>query len=641
MKNLTALLIGAGLAGNLFFNSCKYEKSQTEQIEKQKTSPEDTLLKTAGNFYLQGEYDLAKENYSKFLEIKKTKNDSLGIAKGFQGLGLISKVQGNYDEAVKYRLDALKIYENLKDSFRIAQISNDLGMIFDKQNKNKEALEYYNKSLEIKKALNDSLGISQTLNNLAIIFEKQNNNEKALKYYFNSLEIAHKIKNKKQEANCYNNIAVLYDKKEELDRAFEYYQKSLIINKEIENKNSLAFNLKNIGDIYRKKENYFQALKNLNSSLEIAQEINAPDLLKDIYQTFSETYEAKGDISMAFKYFKRYSLTKDFLLNSESLKQVAELETKYQSEKKEQENKLLRKDNEIQETKNEKQKWGLWGLAGILGLSGALAYSFYKGRKIIKEKNENITASIRYASLIQKAILPENEKIKRLLPESFIFYKPKDIVSGDFYWLNEKDNKVFFSASDCTGHGVPGAFMHMTLNTLLNEAVNQKNILKPNEIFNDVRKNIISSLKSTSEIGERKDGMDSILCAWDKSQNTLEFACANNPLYLIRNNELIEFKGDRMPVGYSDNLDSFTLKNVELEKNDLIYLSSDGYQDQFGGPQGKKFMRKNLKELLLEINKKPMQEQKEILEDKIKNWKGALDQCDDLLVIGVKFCGRE
>lgn len=642
-KTLANLLVGAGLVSNLLFNSCDYEKSQIKQTKKIEVSQEDSLLKTGAKNYMAGNYESAKENYLKFLEIKKTKNDSLGIAKGFHGLGVISKAQGDYNKAIEHDLNALKIYENLKDSFRTAQTSENLGMVFDSQGKYEKAFEYYNKSLEIRKALKDSLGISKTLINIANIFEEQNNNEKALKYYFKSLEIAKKIKDKNQEANCYNNLAVLYNKKEDLDKAFEYYQKSLNINQELENKSSEALNLKNIADIYRINGNYFQALKNLNSSLNIAQEINAPDLLKDIYQTFSETYEDKGDIPEAYKYFKKYSLIKDFLLNAESLKQSAELATKYETEKKELENEKLKKENELKEAKNEKQKYGLLGLAGILGLSGVLAYSFYRGRQkqkkskeIIQEKNENITASIRYAGNIQRATLPEDEEIKRLLPESFIFYAPKDIVSGDFYWTAEKNNKVYFSACDCTGHGVPGAFMHMTLNTLLNEAVAQKNILKPNEIFNNVRGNIIKSLKSKGGFGEQKDGMDSVLCAWDKSQNTLEFACANNPLYLIRKNELIEYKADRMCVGYSEISKDFSFNKIDLQKNDLIYIFSDGYQDQFGGPLGKRFMRKPLKNLLLSINEKPMQEQKEILEDKIKNWKGNLEQCDDLLVIGVK-----
>src|SRR3989344_9366806 len=542
-KSLANILIGAGLVGNLLFNSsCNYEKPQTKTTQKT-SSPEDTLLKKGANFYYKGDYNSAKKIYSEFLEIKTQKNDSLGIAKGFNNLGLIFNVQGNYNEAIKYTLNALNIYENLKDSFRIGQTSSTLGIIFSSQKKYEKALEYYNKSFNIQKKFNDSLGISQTLNNLGSIFDEQKN-KKAIEYYFSSLEIANKIKDKNQEANCYNNIAVVYRKENNLEKAFEYYQKSLIINKELENKESLATNFINIGDIYIQKKNFLLALENIKKADTLAKEINSLDLSKDIYLNFSEIYELKGDLDSALKYHKKFSETKDSLLNSESLKQVAELETKYQTEKKELENTALKKDNQIVEEKNKKQQWGLFGLAAFLGLGGVFSYSMYKSRKkikkskkIIEEKNKEITDSINYAKNIQNAILPNELETKKLLGEHFIFYKPKDIVSGDFYWTAEKSDKAYFAACDCTGHGIPGAFMSVLNSRLLNNAIEEKQIEKPNEILNYVRTEIINSLKSKGKSGEQKDGMDAILCAWDKKTNTLEFACANNPLYLIRNNE--------------------------------------------------------------------------------------------------------
>src|SRR3989344_5021495 len=463
-KSLANILIGAGLVGNLLFNSsCNYEKPQTKTTQKT-SSPEDTLLKKGANFYYKGDYNSAKKIYSEFLEIKTQKNDSLGIAKGFNNLGLIFNVQGNYNEAIKYTLNALNIYENLKDSFRIGQTSSTLGIIFSSQKKYEKALEYYNKSFNIQKKFNDSLGISQTLNNLGSIFDE--------------------------------------------------------------------------------KKNFLSALENLKKADTLAKEINSLDLSKDIYLNFSEIYELKGEPDSALKYHKKFSQAKDSLLNSESLKQVAELETKYQTEKKELENTALKKDNQIVEEKNKKQQWGLFGLAACLGLGGIFSYSMYKSRKkikkskkIIEEKNKEITDSINYAKNIQNAILPNELETKKLLGEHFIFYKPKDIVSGDFYWTAEKSDKAYFAACDCTGHGIPGAFMSVLNSRLLNNAIEEKQIEKPNEILNYVRTEIINSLKSKGKSGEQKDGMDAILCAWDKKTNTLEFACANNPLYLIRNNE--------------------------------------------------------------------------------------------------------
>jgi len=645
-KTLAGILLGA----NLIFNSCEnYEKPQTNKIiEKQ--FPEDTLTNKAIEHYSKGEYELAKKDFQKYLEIKTQKNDSSGIARGLNNLALVLEVQGNYEKASENYTNALKIYENLQDSFKISKAYNNLGIVFDKQGKDDKSLEYFDKSLDIKKALNDSLGVSLVLNNIGTIFDKQNKNEMALIHYFNSLKIAEKINNEAQKADCYNNIANIYRKEDNLGKALEYFQKSEKINKNVGDKRNLAINLLSIGEIYLKNKDPSQALLHLNKSLSLAQEINSPELLKDIYKIFSETHEDQNKPDSALKYFKLFSEIKDTLFNEQGSKQINELMTIYETEKKEADNEMLRKDNQIIEEKNEKQQWGLLGLGAFLGLSGLLAYSFYRGRKkekqakeIIQEKNKNITDSIKYASEIQQSFLPEKKTIEKLLPDSFILYKPKDIVSGDFYWLAEKNNKTYFAACDCTGHGVPGALMNALNNSLLNEALNVKQIEKPNEIFDYVREGIIQSLKSSSEAGEHKDGMDAVLCSWDKQKNTLEFACAKNPLYLIRDNELKEFKEDKMPVGYQEDSKPFSYNKIELKKNDLIYIFSDGYSDQFGGNvsnkdfgEGKKFMKKNLKKLLLSIQKEPMEKQKEILEEKIENWKGTLEQADDLLVMGIK-----
>ena len=648
-KTLAGILLGA----NLIFNSCEnYEKPQTKTTQKTQESPEDTLLKTAGNFYYSGDYELAKKTYSNFLEIKTQKNDSLGIAKAFQNIGMVFEAQGNYNKVSEYYINSLKIYENLKDSSRISNIYRGLGSLFYAQKKYEKALEYFDKSLYIKKVLNDSLGVSQVLNNIGAIFDEQNKNEMALINYFNSLKIANKIKNKSQESLCLNNIAAAYRKKKDLYEAFKYYYKAIEINKELENKEGLATNFINISDLYLEKENYPKALENLKKADTLSKEIGNPSLSKDIYETFSQIYEAKKDYKKSLEYHVLFSQIKDTLINEKSLKQVAELSTIYETEKKEQENNLLKKDNQIIEEKSQKQKWGLLGLAGIVTLlagGGALLYKsrkkIHKAKKIIEEKNKEITDSMNYARNIQRAILPSELEAKKHLEEHFIFYKPKDVISGDFYWIAEKNNKTYFAACDCTGHGVPGAFISVLNSGLLNNAVNEKQIEKPNEIFNYVRNEIINSLKSKGESGEQKDGMDAVLCSWDKKTNTLEFACANNPLFLVRDNKINDFKEDRMPVGYQDELKQFKNNAIELKKNDVIYIFSDGYQSQFGGPQGKKFMKKNLRELLLSISQKPMDEQKEILNKTINDWmayinpedKKTYEQTDDLCVIGLRI----
>lgn len=259
-------------------------------------------------------------------------------------------------------------------------------------------------------------------------------------------------------------------------------------------------------------------------------------------------------------------------------------------------------------------------------------------RDQIALQNKEITSSIMYAKRIQSAVLPSKDLIERLLPQHFILFKPRDIVSGDFYWITEKDDKVILVASDCTGHGVPGAFMSMLGVSLLNEIINNVQELSACEILNQLRSNVKKTLSQKGRQDETKDGMDLVLCIFDFGRQTVQFAGAYNPLWLIRDNELIVFKGDKMPIGiYVGAEKPFTCQDIEIKKNDIIYLLSDGYADQFGGPDEKKFKSGNLKELLLAIHKKPLSQQKEMLDKTIEDWKGDLQQIDDIMIMGLKI----
>jgi len=262
-----------------------------------------------------------------------------------------------------------------------------------------------------------------------------------------------------------------------------------------------------------------------------------------------------------------------------------------------------------------------------------------KKRDEILEQKEDITSSINYAQRIQKAILPLHDHFGKAFSDHFILFKPRDIVSGDYYWIAEDDEKIYFTAADCTGHGVPGAFMSMLGISSLNEIMSsQKNNITADKILNLLREKIKYSLHQTGKEGENKDGMDMALCILHKKKNLLEYAGAYNPLILVRDGELKEYKADRMPVGiYHIERDSFTKHEVKVKKGDIIYIFSDGYADQFGGPAQSKFKTGNLKKLLLEISGKPMKEQKQILDDRFNKWKGNLDQLDDIIIIGVKF----
>jgi len=256
----------------------------------------------------------------------------------------------------------------------------------------------------------------------------------------------------------------------------------------------------------------------------------------------------------------------------------------------------------------------------------------------IQDRNDRINNSIKYARRIQNAVMPSDKYMKDILPEYFIFNKPRDIVSGDFYWTELKDNQLIVVAADSTGHGVPGAFMSMLGVSMLNEIVNKEGRQGASEILNQLRVKIKLSLNQTGERNEQKDGFDMALCVIDLENRKMDFAGAYNPLYLMRNNELVEIKADKMPVGiHIKEKESFTTHKAELEPNDIIYIFSDGYTDQFGGEYNQKFSKKSFKKLLIKIHQEPLKNQEQILSDKFDEWKGDLDQLDDVLVFGIKI----
>jgi len=254
-------------------------------------------------------------------------------------------------------------------------------------------------------------------------------------------------------------------------------------------------------------------------------------------------------------------------------------------------------------------------------------------KEIIEEQQKEMVDSINYAKLIQYALLANKKLLQDNLPEHFVLFKPKDIVSGDFYWATKKENAFYLAVCDSTGHGVPGAFMSLLNISFLNEAITEKNISAPNEILNYVRKQLIEKTDG------RNDGMDAVLLKLENINNEIkiQYAAANNEPLLIRNNKVIPLPKDKMPVGKGEKTDSFTLQTMDIEKGDLLYFFTDGYVDQFGGHKGKKFKYKQLEELLLTHHDKSLTEQKEILNTSFSNWKGNLEQVDDILFIGIRI----
>lgn len=280
----------------------------------------------------------------------------------------------------------------------------------------------------------------------------------------------------------------------------------------------------------------------------------------------------------------------------------------------------------------------------LLSVLLLIIYRFNKEKKrtygLLKEKNKKITDSINYASRIQESILPSDAEIKKQLPQSFIYFQPRDIVSGDFYWLSTIKEKTIVACVDCTGHGVPGAFMSLIGNTLLNEIVNEKEIIKASSVLKHLHLGILKALHQNSDRAQSRDGMEMSLCVIDSKTNTIEYAGAMNPLYVVKDNVVSVIKPDIKAIG-GDSIQNaeveFTDQIITIQKNTSVYMCTDGYMDQFGGPENKKFNIPNFKKLLLDLQSVEMSRQKSIIEQTIQKWRGESRQVDDMLVIGIRF----
>jgi serine phosphatase RsbU (regulator of sigma subunit) len=436
------------------------------------------------------------------------------------------------------------------------------------------------------------------------------------------------------------------------DLAVEYYLKGRDISEKAGNKMALVSTDYNLGIIYLEKGDFKNAVEYSQSALKLAKEINSKEEIKNSYEGLVKVYTKMKQFDKALEYQTLYINMKDSLLNETNSKQLNELQTQYDTEKKQKEIELLTKDQEVKNERIARQNIITYTIVAGLVLVLILTFISFKRyrekkkanieithqKEIIELKNKEILDSIHYAKRIQRALLASDKLLNSNLPEHFVLYKPKDIVSGDFYWAQQATNNRFLLATcDCTGHGVPGAFMSLLNISKLNETVIERRVTQPDLIFNNVREEIIHALNHDGSTNDAKDGMDAILCSFDFKNMKMELVAANNPVIIIRNNELIEIKPDKFPVGlHQGELKPFTLKSFDLQKGDVIYTFTDGYPDQFGGPNAKKLMSKNFKEILLKGHMNDMLAQKENLNSIFENWRGELEQLDDVLVIGVR-----
>ncbi|HHJ11302.1 MAG TPA: tetratricopeptide repeat protein [Bacteroidetes bacterium] len=630
-----------------------YNKSlELKKILEDKQGIANTLNNIGEIHKFRGEYPEAIRNYRESYTLKKELGDKKWMANTLNNLGEIFSIWGDYQEALKYYLEASTLWSNLNNLQGMAGAYHNIAGIYESLNNYSQAEKYYLEALRIQEKLGDKSHLAATLRELGNVFIVQGKYEAADTNFSRSLLIEQELNNVPGVAATLENMGELYFKQNLLDSALRFFDKTLSLYRQTEDMRGMASCYSRIGETYWKKGEEKKAEGNYFKSLVIARDLNILRLIQNDYLGLARIYQQQKDYKKALDYFFKYLEIKDTLMNVQIHQQIAELETKYQTRQKEKElllkdEQLRRKDLEI-EKQNLQRNVILAGLVFVL-LIAVLIFRNYRQKKKANEilrrqkeeielKNKEITDSIRYARYIQRAFMPHEKYVHEIFRDIFIFFRPKDIVSGDFYWIGKSGRYAYVAAVDATGHGVPGAFLSLLGYNLLNMILKENPEIKPNEIMDELNKGFSERMFKEYQKRALRDSMDLALCRINMEKGILNYSGAYNPLWIARNEEMIVIKGDKFPIGsYLENPKTqYADHEVMLEENDVIYLFSDGYADQFGGPNGKKFKYTRMKELLLKISKEDLKKQKDILEQTMEEWMGVQEQVDDMLIIGFK-----
>lgn len=602
---------------------------------------------------LEKAFEFGKEANTIALQL----NDKRITCKVLNGMGNLYLLKQDLGAASKQYYTSLKIGEELKDDTVIAKCYNSIGKIYYFKNSYEEALDYFLKSLAINLRLNLGEEVSTNYIHIGSVYNNQKKYTEALQSFDNALKAQQEIGSKKNTAAVYSNMGISYFRMGKTDLAIESFKTSIQKAEVVGNKKYLATATANLASMYAMLNMLPEAAKALAQSLEYAKATGIKELIYSKYKGLAEFYKEQKDFPRAYEYAHLALLIKDTLHIESNSRLENELTVKHESDQKELVISSLKKDAEIAEAQLEQERNFKLFLA-FIGIVVAIS-SFMLFRRIIEKrktnkilsaahdqiekKNQSIIDSINYSKRIQDSILPSKQLKNKLFHEIFVLYMPKDIVSGDFYWYAEKNGKKIVACCDCTGHGVPGALMSMIGNNILNQVVNENEIISPDEILNHLNLEIRKALKQDTQ-NKSMDGMDLALIAFN-GETEIEYAGAHRPLWIVRKVssasacELIEIKANKVSIGgYQDeNGKTFVKHTVQLLKGDCIYMFTDGYADQFGGKEGKKFMTKRLKELLISNYSNSIAEQEQSLTESIIAWKGLEEQVDDICVIGIRI----
>jgi len=604
--------------------------------------------------------DLLKLIQQKLTEVQSGKEKVFyqkAEIKTLRNTGNVYSDLSNLSKAMEYYQMSRKKAEEIGDKLGLAAALLNIGNRYSDLSDYPNALDYQEKSLKMFQEIGDKRGIGICLNNLGNIYKNQSNFSKALEYLQNSLAIQQEREDTLEIMTCFNNIGFVYEKLSDFSKAREYYEDGLKFAKRINDVDGIIRALSGIGNILSSTGKQKEAEQYYNEVLKLATESGNLFIKSEAYHSLRGVLEKQGRYKEALAEFDKHIALRDSIFSQEQNRDIAHRDAKYESDKKEATMQAEQeKANAVAEAESKKQKIVIVsvvsGLLLVMVFAGFIFRSLRITRKqkilieeqktevesqkhLVEEKQKEIIDSITYAKRLQEAILPPLDFVKKHLSDSFIFYKPKDIVAGDFYFMEVLDDMIFIAAADCTGHGVPGAMVSVVCCNALNRTVKEFGLRDTGKILDKVTDLVLETFEKSGE--DVKDGMDISFMAINKETKEIHWSGANNALWYIRDNEVIEITANKQPIGKHDNRKPFTTNSIAYQPNTTFYLYTDGYADQFGGSKGKKFKYKQMEEVIVANHHLPMNEQKSIIEKSFNNWKGNLEQVDDVCIIGIKI----
>jgi len=599
------------------------------------------------SFDYLGQLDSALICFDKAIDILRIQPNKLYLAKVYKAKANSLCLLNKNKEALNYYVKSLDLFKVIKHPREEAALLMGIGNVYSSTKFYDLALNYYNQALSYFLEAKDSVFVSYLYTNISEVYSAQNLFEKELEYQRKSLSLKEQLNDEYGLVYSYSNMAGLMAKSNKKDSALYYGNQAISVSKKINNQEFLSSSYHALGEVYAQFNLDKEALQCYNTAIDIAKKLKNPKTEYNLLKVISEAQIRLGNYKEATQSLMQFIAINDSINSTETRKSFNELQTQYETDKKEKEIVILQE-------RDKKRRLVIYSIVAVVFLLGLLSFVLYNRfrlkrrvaneleirnteisnqKNIIEEKQKEITDSIHYAKRIQNTLLTHKDFISHYIPFNFILFKPKDIVSGDFYWAVKKDNYFYLAVCDSTGHGVPGAFISLLNIGFLTEAINEKNIIEPNLVFNYVRERLINSISREGQ----KDGFDGILLKINSVTREISYAAANNAPVLVTENEIFELEKDRMPVGQDDRMESFNLYTIKYNKEDTLYLYTDGFADQFGGPKGKKYKGKSLNTHLLSIHQLSMNEQQIQLNQRFEEWRGNLEQVDDVCVVGIKL----